>query len=147
MKRETFDECIEKGHLMETGDRDTAMVEELLKLAGHREAFWKSVKEKAKMFPSLFVEGYYEIIKELATAVLLLDGWKALNHECLFSYLKEKKPDLELDFEYLLELKDLRNSIDYRGVQVSYSLWQQNELKIQLTMTRLKEYVCDRLGR
>ncbi len=55
---------------------------------------------KAKLFPSLFLEGHYEIIKELATALLILDGWKALNHECLFAYLKEKKSKIELDFDY-----------------------------------------------
>lgn len=141
MKRETFRECIQKEHLLETGDKDQAMAEELVKLAEHLEAFWNGVMPKVKMFPSLFLEGHYEIIKELATAVLIMDGWKALNHECLFAYLKEKKSDLELDFEYLLELKDLRNSIDYRGVQVSYALWQHNEFKMQLTIKRLKEYV------
>ncbi len=141
MKRETFEECVQKEHLLETGDKDVAMGEELLKLAEHRETFWRSVMPKAKLFPSLFLEGHYEIIKELATALLILDGWKALNHGCLFAYLKEKKPELELDCDYLLELKDLRNSIDYRGTRVSYSLWQQNELKIELTIKRLKELV------
>ena len=141
MRRETFQECLDKEHLFETGDKDTAMAEELVKLAEHRESFWKSVTEKAKAYPSLFFEGYYEIIKELATAILLLEGWKSLNHECLFAFLKEKKQDLELDFEYLLELKDLRNSIDYRGVQVGYVLWQKNELKMQLTINKLKESV------
>lgn len=40
MKRETFGECLQKEHLLETGDKDVAMVEELLKLAEHRETFW-----------------------------------------------------------------------------------------------------------
>src|SRR3989344_4327845 len=141
MKRETFEECIRKEHLFETGDKDKAMAEELIKLAEHREAFWKSVKDKAKPYPSLFFEGYYEIIKELTTAMVIMDGWKALNHECLFAYMKEKKEELELDFDYLLELKDLRNSFDYRGIQVSYSIWQQNELKMELTIKQLKEFV------
>jgi hypothetical protein len=145
MRRESFKECIEKEHLFETGDKDTAMAEELLNLAEHKETFWKSISSKSKEFPSLFIEGYYEIIKELVTAVLLLDGWKALNHECLFAYLKEKQEDLELDFDYLLELKDLRNSIDYRGVKVSDSIWQQNQLKMQLTINRLKEFVRERV--
>jgi len=145
MKRESFRECIDKRHLFETGDKDVAMAEELLKLAIHREEFWNSIKPKSKMFPSLFIEGHYEIIKELVTAVLLLEGWKALNHECLFAFLKEKQQNLELDFDYLLELKDLRNSIDYRGVKVSNVIWQQNELKMQLTINHLKEYLKEKL--
>ena len=141
MRRETFQECLDKEHLFETGDKDTAMAEELVKLAEHRESFWKSVTEKAKAYPSLFFEGYYEIIKELATAILLLEGWKSLNHECLFAFLKEKKQDLELDFEYLLELKDLRNSIDYRGVTVSPDIWKKNRMKIFITIKTLMDYV------
>jgi len=74
MKREAFQECIGKGYLIETRDSDFFLAEELLKLAEHREQFWKSVLPLAKEYPSLFIEGYYEIVKELCTAILVLDG-------------------------------------------------------------------------
>ncbi len=117
------------------------MAEELLALAEHREEFWNGIKEQAKAFPSLFLEGYYEIIKELCTAIIVLEGWKALSHECLFAYLKQRKTDLEIDFDYLLELKDLRNSMDYRGAKVSYDLWKKNEMRIKVTIRALKEHL------
>ena len=145
MKRKTFDECINNNQLIETGDRDIDMVKELLTLAKHREEFWKNSKNKEEQYPSLFIEGHYEIIKELCTAILILDGWKALNHECLFSYLKNKKNEPDIDINYLLELKDLRNSIDYRGVMVSSDTWKQNKLKIQMTIKALKEYIENKL--
>ena len=53
--------------------------------------------------PSLFLEGYYEIVK------------------------------------------DLRNEIDYRGVQVSPELWKKNKLKVEVVIRALKEYVTLRL--
>ena len=141
MKRKEFEQCIQENKLIETGIPDNSMTKELLSLAEHRELFWSATKEKGKLFPSLFLEGHYEIVKELCTAILALDGWKALNHECLFAYLKLKKRDLEIDFDYLLELKDIRNSIDYRGAMVSYDLWKKNEMKIMLTISALKEYL------
>ena len=98
-------------------------------------------------YPSLYLEGHYETIKELCTAILALDGWKALNHECLFAYLKNKRPDIEIDFEFLLDLKDTRNSIDYRGVKVSPGIWNQNKMRIRLTIKALAEYVRKRLDR
>ncbi len=145
MKRVAFDECIGQNKLFETGVENVSMAQELLKMAQHREVFWQSVNNKSKQFPSLFLEGYYEIIKELCTAILALDGWKALNHECLFSYLKYKKKELEIDFDYLLELKDMRNSIDYRGTMVSSDLWINNELRIMLTIKALSEYLKKRI--
>ena len=107
MKRVEFKECIVQNKLFETGVVDRSMAKELILLAEHREEFWQSVQVKSKQFPSLFLEGHYEIVKELCTAILALDGWKALNHECMFSYLKEKRENIEIDFDYLLELKEI----------------------------------------
>ena len=77
-------------------------------------------------------------------AIIALDGWKALDHECLFMYLKVKKSSLEIDFMFLFQLKDLRNSIDYRGVMVGYELWKNNELKINITINVLMKYLKDK---
>ena len=123
MKRREFEQCIKGNELIETGDKDVALASELFKLAVHRQNFWEEIKLEEK-YPSLYLEGYYEIVKEFCTAILALDGWKALNHECLFAFLKEKKQDLEIDFNYLLELKDARNAIDYRGVKVGVAVWK-----------------------
>ncbi len=139
-KRKEFELCIKENELIETGDKDTALASELLKLAEHRLSFWSEIKLEDR-YPSLYFEGHYEIIKELCTAILALDGWKALNHECLFAYLRERKEDLEIDFGYLLELKDTRNAIDYRGAKVSPDIWKQNKMKIIIIINALKEYV------
>lgn len=50
----------------------------------------------------------------------------------MFAFLKHKK--LELDFDFLLELKDIRNAIDYRGVTVSYEMFKRNQLRIKLSI-------------
>ncbi len=43
-----------------------------------------------KRVPSPVLEGYYEVIKELITAILLLDGFKTLSHKALVVYLNER---------------------------------------------------------
>ena len=144
MKRKEFLDCTENKKLIETGEKETILAFELLKLAEHREEFWKEVKLEEK-YPSLYIEGHYEIVKELCAAILALDGWKAANHECMFSYLKERRREIEVDMDYLLEFKDLRNEINYRGIQVSTQLWKQNKLKIEVVIRVLNEYVKSRL--
>ncbi len=140
-----FKECLERSQLIETGDKDINKVKEIINLVKHRLKFWKEVKEKSKKYPSLFLEGHYEIVKELATAVLLLDGWKSENHDCLFQYLIEKKQDLEIDFDFLTELRKIRNKIDYEGVKVSHDLWHKNELRLELTIKRMIEYIINKI--
>jgi len=144
MKRKSFNKCTAENELMHIEDSDFPLAAELLKLAEHRQKFWKEI-EREETYPSLYLEGHYEIIKELCTAILALDGWKALNHECLFAYLKEMRKNLEVDFDYLLELKDIRNSIDYRGATIRPETWKQNKLKISITIRTLSEYVRNQL--
>ncbi len=144
-KRRDFKECTDKEYLFEIEDKDITLTKELLNLAKHRKEFFEKVKKESENYPSLFIESHYEIIKELFTAILAIDGWKALNHECLFAYIKERHSDLDLDFNYLLELKDTRNSIDYRGVMVSSQIWKENKLKIDLVINSLIKYIEGRI--
>jgi hypothetical protein len=140
-----FKDCINEGKLVETGDKDIDKVKEMLKLVKHKYEFWNLVKNNSKEYPTLFIEGYYEIIKELVVAILLLDGWKSSNHDCLFQYLIEKKKDLDIDFEFLSDLRRTRNRINYDGITVSYGIWRRCELKVDLIVKDLIQYVEDKL--
>lgn len=137
-----FRDCIQDGMLTETGDSDPNKAAEMLALAEHKEKFWKEVEDKAEKYPSLFIEGYYEVIKELIIAILALDGWKATNHDCLFQYIIEKKQELDLDTEYLSELRKLRNKIDYHGVKINADIWKGNKMKLIIITRTLHEHIC-----
>ncbi|MBS3166155.1 hypothetical protein J4444_03445 [Candidatus Woesearchaeota archaeon] len=141
-----FDECIARKLLSNTGEIDRDKARELLLLAEHKEAFWEKVQKESAQFPTLFLEGHYEIIKELVVAILSLEGWRSENHDCLFQYLLEKKKDLDLDREYLSELRKLRNRIDYNGTKISADLWITNELHLKLLIKALKSYLKQKLS-
>lgn len=146
-KRKNYNECVKANDLVETiPDKNKA--EELLKLVEHRRQFWEEVEDKSSKYPSLFVEGHYEIVKELFTAIMSLDGWKALDHECLFAYIIQNyKDEIEVDFEFLLELKDTRNSIDYRGIMLGKDKWDKIKLKVDVSVNALVEYLEERIRR
>lgn len=79
-------------------------------------------------FSTIIAEGRYEIIKELITALMLLDGWMTLSHESLIRYLAENYvefTDEELDF--LDGFRKLRNDIGYRGQQVAPEFLKRHE--------------------
>ena len=137
-KHKEFDECIQQNTLAQTG-KDESKARDLLALAEHREQFWKEAN-LAEKYPSLYLEGHYEIIKELCTAILAAEGWTALDHECLFAYIR-KKQDIAIDIDYLLELKGARNDIDYKGMIITANMWKGNDMLIRLTIEALKEYL------
>lgn len=135
--------CIEKGQLRRVAP-NLKLADELHKLAGHRLAFWQEVHLGHK-YPSIYLEGHYEIIKELCAALLALDGVESLNHECMFAHIKDTHTRLDIDFGYLFDLKDTRNAIDYRGIKISPSTWKDNALKTMVTIDALGKEVERRL--
>lgn len=79
-----------------TPDKEKA--KSLLQLVGLRE---KDLKTKKKEFATIIVEGYYEIIKELITAIMSIDGYKTVSHELLVGYLAKFYKELSSPEIYL----------------------------------------------
>src|SRR3989344_8892741 len=89
---------------------------------------------------SVIVANYYEIIKELLTALLLKNGMKSDNHECLISFFK-KHYNYEYENKLVHELKNIRNRIHYEGVFVKESYLDKNELELNHIIELLKRLI------
>ncbi|GEM_PF-4234461 len=93
----------------------------------------------------LIVEAYWEIIKQLITASLTLDGYKSYSQECLVSYLEEFYAFSHEELELIDELRELRNDIDYRGRYLEVDYLNRKKDKIQKVISKLEEEVEERL--
>ncbi len=127
MKRElmSWESCAE--HIRNiTVDREKAI--SMLKLCKVRLRLVQQVKLD-KETASIIAEDYYEIIKEMLTALLLLNGKKSDNHECLISFFKNNYPSKEYETKVIYELKKIRNAIDYEGIFVREDYVKRNKLE------------------
>ena len=85
-----WDIC-EKEHIRKVSvDKDK--IKSILKMSSALLKFIKK-QEIDEETASIIVKDYYEIIKELLTALLLKNGLKSDNHECLISYFKKNYPN------------------------------------------------------
>ncbi|MBI3190223.1 hypothetical protein HYZ41_00815 [archaeon] len=67
------------------------------------------------------IEEYYEIIKELLTAIMYVDGYKTLSHVALIEYFSANYKDLENnDIKLIDDMRKYRNSIVYYGKKISH---------------------------
>jgi hypothetical protein len=114
---------------------------EIVNLVKHKLEFWKKAMSIAEDYPTVLIEAHYELIKELLTAVMNRDGFKCDTHDCLMYYIEEKHKDMELDFDFLHELRISRNEIDYRGTRVPKDAWKQLKLKINITINSIIGYL------
>lgn len=103
------------------------------------------LQDKTKMTALISVD-YYEIIKELTTALLLLDGYKTLSHKDLFEYLTMHYPQFpESELAVIDDLRVLRNRISYEGFLIPLSYLQMNEPTFKGSIKKLKEIINKKL--
>ena len=91
----------------------------------------------------LIVADYYEIAKELCTALLLLDGRKTLSHRELLDAVGV--PLRKAERELLHELRILRNRVMYDGFRVRPTYLRRKKRSFFDIVRKLKEHVGRRL--
>jgi len=138
----SWDLCL-KEHITNIS-KDADKAKALLKMANLRYEFWSNLKFDSK-YTSIVVEGYYELIKELLTALLYLEGYKSDNHECLIAYLKKHCPELSYETGFIYQLKNIRNDIDYKGFFVNADYLEMNKLELKHVIEVLQKLIKAKL--
>lgn len=103
----------------------------------------------SKKFPSNIVKEYYEVIRELMTTILLLDGFKTEGegaHKKLIEYLDENyKQFTGYEISLLDDLRITRNSIAYNGFFVREDYLERKRNDILKLIEKLKGIVSKKL--
>ena len=95
---------------------------------------------------TLLVEEYYEIVKELITAIMSCDGWKTTSHEFLIGYLAKFYPEFNTaEIALIDQLRQMRNDIDYRGVMINSEYVERNQATILELISKLKDVTNRRI--
>jgi hypothetical protein len=101
----------------------------LLEMAKERVGMIKLIP-RSKVYK--IIEDYYEIIKELLTAVMYLDGKKTLSHVKLIEYFSERYRELDRGQLRVLDvLRRNRHGIVYYGKKISEEFLINNESVIK----------------
>ena len=101
---------------------------------------------KPEEFSTLIVEGYYEIIKELITAIMSIDGWKTVSHELLIGYIaKFYKEFSQPEVHIMDQLRKTRHDITYRGMQIKQDYLTRNKEAILQIIEKLKRTAQSKL--
>lgn len=120
--------------------KDKEIARSLLKTVGVRFEALKVLAEKdSDKFASILTEGYYEILKELITAIMSIDGYKTTSHEALVIYLGKFYKDFDnYEVVFIDDLRKIRNKIGYKGFSVNPDYIKRNKLEIQNVIKKMK---------
>lgn len=125
---------------------DKEKVKSILQLTREREDFVLTIDHKK--FSTNASENYYEIIKELANALLLLDGLKTTGeyaHKDLIDYLINYNEFIESDVLFMNDLRIKRNNSAYDGKKIDPSYLINNKSRIVEIIERLKKIIKKKL--
>ncbi len=109
---------------------DSDKIRAILKMGKVRLRFFQK-QDADEETATLITEGYYDVIKELLIALLLKEGLKSMNHECLISYFKKKYPQYEYEIQCIAELKTIRNRITYDGDFINKNYLDKNRIEFE----------------
>lgn len=101
-------------------------------------------------FPTNLTKEYYDVIRELIGAVLLLDGYKTVgggSHRRLIKYLGDNYKQFDSDELILMNsLRRTRNRISYEGFKVREDYLKRKMAIIQIIIDKLKEIIKEKLN-
>lgn len=125
---------------------DKEKVKSILQLTKEREDFVKTIDHQK--FSTNACENYYEIIKELASALLLLDGFKTTGdnaHKDLIESLINYKEFTESDIIFMNDLRTKRNNSSYEGKKIEPVYLSNNKDRIIKIISLLKKSILNKL--
>ncbi len=139
-----WDECLKGDVASATKNTETAKA--LLKLCDARLEVAKGID--IEKYPALLAEAYYEVIKELITALLAAHGFKSYSHLCLIAFVKEYYASEfpAHDLELMDKLRKIRNDVGYRGIFTGWDFLGRNEKRILSVISRLRKLVEKKIG-
>jgi len=145
---EAFEKCKKEGKIIPTAETDTERIRSTLMIAESDiesgKILKKILKRDGNQWSSIY-KLYYDALHELTEAFLRFDKIKTDNHQCLFSYLCEKHPELELSWDFLEKIRTKRNGINYYGIPVKYEDFKEIELQTLIYINKLKEEIKKKL--
>lgn len=113
--------------------KDERRANALKEMAKNRFLNMTSLKE-----PYRILEEYYEIIKELLTSFMYLQGFKTLSHKALIEFSAKNIKSLSIqELSLIDELRVKRNNIVYYGEQITLEFLEKREAKIKEIIAKL----------
>jgi uncharacterized protein (UPF0332 family) len=141
---QTYDSCLADGLIRNIQSVNHEKIHSLAQNAqiniNSAEILAKSLSKDKKEWLNVFTL-HYEALRIYAEALLLSKMIQSNNHQCLFSALCTKFPDLELDWNFFESVRTKRNGVNYYGELITYVNWKQIEIQMKLYLSTLHKEV------
>ena len=143
-KEEVYEKCAAEGYIIPQARINLQKIEDTLQIS---EEDLESAKDSInkKRWNSGY-KSYYDVLRELVEAYLSFEQIKSRNHQCLFSYLCIKHPELELDWGFFEKVRTKRNGINYYASKVLENDWKQVQLQFNIYIRLFRDEIKKKIS-
>ena len=141
---EVYDELATKG-AYEEANFDKDEVEKIKSQAIEDYEFGKTLRKiKAPSWRVVFNLNY-DVLRELCDCLVRFKKQKISNHQGLFASVVLNFPELDLDWVFLEDIRQVRNLNKYKGADITGETWKRIEFQMDLYIATLKKEIEKRL--
>jgi len=146
--KEALDKCNIKGQILPLAEIDVEQIRAMVEFADgdvqSAEKLMKGLDDKSMIWNNVYTS-YYDALHKLADSFIKFDRITSLNHICLFAYLCEKHPELELDWNFFEQIRTKRNGIQYYGKKTGKEAFMKIQVQIKLYINLLKRSIKEKI--
>jgi len=140
--KEAYEECKSKGSYRQLEEVNAQKVKSLIENAqvnlNSANIIANAIDKKAKEWMNVFIL-HYDALRIYAEGLLHLKSIDSGHHQGIFAALCTTYPSLELSWEFLEEIRTIRNGINYYGKHISYEDWKKHQVQIILYLDTLRK--------
>lgn len=143
-----YDQCIVSGAVIPLDKIDQHKIKTMFDLAlTDLSAVRKIVQFTAKDSGgwNVVYKLHYDVIHSLVEAFVRFDKVKVQSHECLFAYLCQKYPELELSWDFFEKIRTKRNGSIYYGQPATLNDWKAIEVQMNLYIDIFRKKIEEKL--
>jgi hypothetical protein len=98
---EIYNDCCGKGFYIHKSKINIDKIESMMEQVNADFSDLKRISEIKYSTPSIIFKTYYDILHKLVQIVLLFDGIRSTNHDCMFAYICKNHKNLGLDWKIM----------------------------------------------
>ncbi len=132
--------------LYEEAHLDEYEVRKVLTMVLEDYQFGKSLRNLKNPSWRVIFNIHYDVFRELCDQLMRFERQKTSNHQGLFAFIVLHFEDLEFDWNFLENIRTIRNKNKYQGLDISKVMWQSVELQFDLYISTLKKEIERMIG-
>jgi hypothetical protein len=142
--KQIYERLSTKG-LYEEANFDKDEITKVLTMVNEDHEFGKNLHKLKNPSWRVIFNIHYDVFRELCDQLMRFERQKISNHQGLFAFIVLHFENLELDWNFLENIRTIRNRNKYQGLDISKIMWQSVELQFNLYISTIKKEIEKRI--